>query len=519
MKKYLLLLLMAFVSITISAQTFYEVNYYDKMDKQKYLGLMTYWDNENCTLRCVRESDTDYFWECAYKCEFQKDDDGVNYMIFEPVPEAGKEDLSYPYFVWTWTKRDASDQSESPYVVFDEDEVGSDMKTADYFEEIGLDSMDSEYIGQFYEEDEEMYGIITEACNIVKHQSPTNTEREDEEEEEETGSTGTSGSTGSTSSETANNGPVTMHFIMAAATLDETIGESVETDLKLAEPEFKRFAEQMNVGYKEHLISGRQFNKKNILKAINDVHPGSNDIVVFIYSGHGFRFDDDKDDYPNMCLTYEGLETKEDYLGVSEVYDMLSKKNARLTIVLSDCCNSKLGVNRREIESSALCSRGNKSYDLKKLERLFLNSSGSLKVTAAKAGQVALCDAKGGFLLTSFLNNIHSSVSAVSNTEPSWKKIVDNSREYVKRKTTGFDETGQDTDPQIVVRSIHIKESVTYSEDPNDEESDDDDDDDDDDSSSSDSEEDDDVLFDIIFYGILIFIGYWLFKKIFGKKK
>ena len=48
-------------------------------------------------------------------------------------------------------------------------------------------------------------------------------------------------------------------------------------------------------------------------------------------------------------------------------------------------------------------------------------------------------------------------VSAVSTQEPSWQTITDNAREYVRRKTTGFDETGKDTDPQIVVKNVNVK--------------------------------------------------------------
>ena len=269
------------------------------------------------------------------------------------------------------------------------------------------------------------------------------------------------------------------------------------------------------------------------MNAIKGVKAAPNDVIVFFYSGHGFRFDDDKDDYPNMFLTYSnyGISSSNDYLGVSEAYNMLAKKKARLTIVLSDCCNAYYGATRQEIESSALASRGNNSYDLKKLEKLFLYSSGTLKVTAAKAGQVALCDARGGYLLTAFLNNIHSQISAVSDKDPSWEKIVDNAREYVRRKTTGFDETGEDRDPQIVVRSISIKETAPAVTDsnspgkPNSLKSDNDNRGNDyDDSDSVSSDDEDLTLTDVLIFGCVcvllpILVLIWLLKKIFGKKK
>lgn len=510
MKKcFLFLLLSVLISITAKAQTFFEVKYYDKVDKCRYLGLMTYWDNEQCYLRCVDINKPDDSWDCAYQCDFQKQG-RTNFMIFSPVPERGKENLSYPYFVWTWTKKDASDQSESPYVVFDLSEVGRNMQTAEYFTELELSKMNKEYVKKFYDEDEEMFGVITEACNTVNNQ---------EAGEDNGGGT----STVSEKTSPANDKPVTMHFIMVAATKDKSIGESVVTDLKLAEPEFKNFAKLLKINYQEHIISDNDFSKKNIMNAINSVNPSSNDIVVFFYSGHGFRFDDDKDDYPNMFLTYsdEGITSNKDYLGVSEVYNMLTKKKARLTIVLTDCCNSYYGATRKEIETSGLHARGRNSYDLKKLRKLFINSSGSLKVTAAKAGQFALCNTQGGYLLTSFLTNIHSAVSAVSDEEPSWQKIVDNARENVKRKTKDDD---YNKGSQIVVRSISIKETQSSNDTGEAEIVSADSPLDNDDNDSGNSSDDSDLSFtELLLGGACVLIPLWilikLLKKIFGKKK
>ena len=249
MKKcFLFLLLSVLISITAKAQTFYEVKYYDKFDKCRYLGLMTYWDNEQCTFRCIDINNPSQRWEYVYQCEYQKQG-RTNFMIFSPVPEQGEENYGYPFFVWTWTKRDGSDQTEKPYVVFDLSEIGRNMKTAEYFEEISLSDMDAEYVGQFYDEDEEMYGIITGACNIVNQQGTVSDvgmlEGEDYDEYDNEENVREDKKEDVEETVTDNNGPVTMHFIMAAATKDASIGESVETDLKLAEPEFKRFAKQL----------------------------------------------------------------------------------------------------------------------------------------------------------------------------------------------------------------------------------------------------------------------------------
>ena len=67
-----------------------------------------------------------------------------------------------------------------------------------------------------------------------------------------------------------------------------------------------------------------------------------NDIVMFYYSGHGFRYPNDASDYPRMWLktgSDENVETNN--LRIEEdVYDHIIKMGAGVNIVLSDCCNT-----------------------------------------------------------------------------------------------------------------------------------------------------------------------------------
>ena len=123
---------MSVLCFAAKAQTFYEVQYYDVYEKENYIGLMTYWDTEKCTMRCIPMSGEDVYWECSYSVSFEKDE-GINYMIFSPVPEKGKENLAYPYFAWTWTKSNASDQSDTPLVFFDADDEDEEMEDDDYY--------------------------------------------------------------------------------------------------------------------------------------------------------------------------------------------------------------------------------------------------------------------------------------------------------------------------------------------------------------------------------------------------
>src|SRR5947207_6809397 len=49
-------------------------------------------------------------------------------------------------------------------------------------------------------------------------------------------------------------------------------------------------------------ISGKEYNKKDVETAINNLKPSSNDIVVFYYSGHGFRMPENSRRFPNLKI-------------------------------------------------------------------------------------------------------------------------------------------------------------------------------------------------------------------------
>lgn len=456
---------MLMLSIASMAQTLYEVKYYDTIDEEKYKGLFFYTDDDNCFLRCVskpKEDGTISYWEHPYQVLYQKED-GVNFMYMVPETSNDNDDSpAFPTFILAYSP--TGEFENTPMVTF-EDITADDYEYSEddfdevkEFKEVSLLENDEDYFLEFYDEDEDMYKQIMDARARLSNQN--------------------SGSKQEIAIDP--NSPVTMHLIVVAATEDETIGTSVTTDMNLVKKNFSKYAEQLNIGYEETVINGSQFNKENVRKTIKDLSAAPNDIIVFVYTGHGFRYNEDTDVYPRMFLAYDG----EPYgyeMTTTEAFEALKEKNARLTIFLSDCCNSNYGSARDIMEGATFATRSqNNNTDLNRLYSLFIKDKGIVRATAAKPGQVALCDASGGFLLTSVINNIKSQVSVMSKEEePSWNKILDNASKYVLKKTKDADSyDGEESDPQVVVKSISINGTniqAAFAEVSVDQESDDDD--------------------------------------------
>lgn len=251
-----------------------------------------------------------------------------------------------------------------------------------------------------------------------------------------------------------------LNLIMVAATEDKTLGESVKNDEANVTTEFKEIAQALGYSYNETIIDGESFKKAIIKAEIDKLSPNASDIVVFMYAGHGFRFEDDTDQYPRMQLRYKGeIASEDDYLAVSEVYNTLKSKNALFTLVITDCCNNSIGISRKEIEYDASRSLG--SYDIAKLKSLFTEQKGSILITAAEPGQLAYCTESGGFMTTTLIEEINTAVSSNAKSSPRWNDIIDQTRKRVHETTKNeTDEEGNPL-PQVMVRSIDLNTGLS----------------------------------------------------------
>ena len=131
------LFLLLCLALSSQAQTFYEVNYTDS-DGEEYLGLMIYYDDENCKMRLITASSMEegVVFESQYVnlVEEKEDEEDVGMMAYYPLEK------KFPIFVWFWQNEDASDMSEKPYFTYNIKKVKQYIET-EYFREISLGDM------------------------------------------------------------------------------------------------------------------------------------------------------------------------------------------------------------------------------------------------------------------------------------------------------------------------------------------------------------------------------------------
>ena len=176
-----------------------------------------------------------------------------------------------------------------------------------------------------------------------------------------------------------------------------------------------------------HEISGDKFVSVNVNREIEDLEPGTDDIVVFFYTGHGFHDPTTTDRFPSMYIptTVNGV-----YGGIQETHvrSLLLAKHPRLLITVFDSCSSiRSGyiANPRFATAPQLPDTPETQASVKAL----FGQSGSITAAGTTVGTesfVAL--GQGGYFTLQLLNAIYNKV--VSGT-PSWDPIMSQATERI----------------------------------------------------------------------------------------
>ena len=216
-----------------------------------------------------------------------------------------------------------------------------------------------------------------------------------------------------------------LHLILVANTNDDRIGYGVQQSKAKELDQFRYIANTSGMAFYPTVVEGYNFNKSSLLTALDNVKPGKNDVVVFYYNGHGFRYKTDTGPFPRLDLTTKGVQlTEYSSIALSEIYNRIKAKNARLSLVISDCCNS--ADPPQLAYGGALTAASANTLSQANCKQLFLFSKGNIIATAASKGQFSLYDptpGTGGIFSTAFMNSLDFHLSTFS-TNPSWNDVL-----------------------------------------------------------------------------------------------
>jgi hypothetical protein len=399
--KGILIVLITFLSVHIFAQDVYEVRY--SKNAIVYKCLLVEKDNGNFYMRIrytdkadkVRLVQTDY-------SILRGSSNGKGYKILKantPKYISRQDDDNYAavhlYF---------SENVFTPWIYFDLSDSKSKIPVERY-RKLAKGKVSEAYLKQFFFNKEEELEELMKILEVGEAANP--------------------------------NRFTTLHLIVVANTKITDIGAGCRVDEKNVVAEFENITKTMGITLKTYLVNGDDFNKIKTQNTLDRLSPKPNDIVVYIYRGHGFRWSDQSEPWPQMDLRSGnyGKVSQSTSLGLMQAFNTIRNKNARLNIVLADCCNNDIGINRRtETPLDDLDAKG--YYDVEKLKKLFLESRGNIISCAASPGEYSWVNtSKGGFYTLSFIESLRAEVSSKNKSEASWESVMKNTVASAKKKT------------------------------------------------------------------------------------
>ncbi len=212
---------------------------------------------------------------------------------------------------------------------------------------------------------------------------------------------------------------VQLHSIIVADTTDDTIGNSTACDFCQIREEMKKVVKYTGLEHHEVLITGTDVVSENVFHAINALEIDEDDVVVFYFSGHGYRTKDKENNpWPNLYFTLSGKGI--DLLHLS---CPLKEKGPRLLIVIGDVCNNFISENFAPRLARKLFSDFNDEELIKaNYQSLFLENQGTLMISSSVAGEYSWATTTGSLFTLSFLGNLDKVVK--SEDYPEWEAIL-----------------------------------------------------------------------------------------------
>lgn len=409
MKRTLFLLLTLLLAGSgIRAQTIYQVFYhFDIAGGQEDYKAFIYRNDDGTGFMRIRFTDlktrTDNIVEASMQESFGTDERGeedTNYLVFAGIdPKLIAGQVLYPpdNFVFQLGQEGYYEPSFVYSFHADSTEFRGELDSVFL---LNQQDLDKELVLQYFTEQDEFYTNLFEA---------------------------------STRGLTAKEKGTRLLMMVVANTNDKTIGKTCAVDKESMYKTFSELAEFLEIGFVPTVITGDDFSKANVDKALNALRPTEQDIVVFYYSGHGFSDRNDAYSFPYLDLRDKSFQAfgGQYTLNMEAIYKKIKLKGGRLNLVLSDCCNNDPTQTSNISQETPSTRTSSIGWNKDKCLALFMNPARiSILMTAARKGELSAGNTQdGGFFSFNFRQSLEKSIGLVNkDKEVSWTTILNNAR-------------------------------------------------------------------------------------------
>jgi hypothetical protein len=293
----------------------------------------------------------------------------------------------------------------------DEDEDEDEEEEEEEEEEEGDEEEEEEDEAEGDEEDEEEGDEEDEEEGDDEEDEEEGDEEEDDEEDDEGEVDEDADADYGTAVKNAKlPGIPTLHAVLVA--YGANIG--VDGDVRLARSFFEKLQAAKIVNVKETLLTGEAATAAGTLAAIKALKAAEDDVVWFLYSGHGGMEEGDR-----LLVTHGKM------LRRGAVGDALRATGARLRILLTDCCANEMG--RIPPNQKLGASRPGADRD-KRLAKLFRGYRGAVDLGSSSDFQYSF----GGVFTPTLIEEV-----LLSKTPETWAAVFEETQRITMQRADG----------------------------------------------------------------------------------
>jgi hypothetical protein len=204
----------------------------------------------------------------------------------------------------------------------------------------------------------------------------------------------------------------TIYALIACDTITE-LKTSSQHDIEKVKKMLSATETNASVSLNVRILKGDDLNVANVQSWFKFLRTTKNrDVILFYFSGHGFRIDPMKTPWPYLYFP-----SKNEQVPSKPISKELLAIGGRLVIVIFDCCNNAA-------PAKSLCSLAQAkglSNALPGLRTLFLKTQGSVIAVGSSPGQSAYALKDGGLFTNSIVTSIYDQCQSLNT---SWKSIL-----------------------------------------------------------------------------------------------
>jgi hypothetical protein len=223
----------------------------------------------------------------------------------------------------------------------------------------------------------------------------------------------------------------TIRLIVVGHTSDRNIGAGVQGSIAEFRALFADAAESLQIPLVETTLTADKFDCRKIKEALTAATAGHDDVIVFYYSGHGYRLKTDTGKFPSFWC---GQEAYTNRISLASAAETLREKKPRLLLAFADTCNILMAT--PDIPVPHAFDRQQRARK-QAYQRLLLSHKGEILASSSLPTQPSWYFPAMGAFTEQLLSSIRAQ------TEPGksglWKTVLADATKQIRFQNAAFD--------------------------------------------------------------------------------